>query len=360
MEPLQLMVEVVGCETVCRHCWARGAPYGAMPLREIARVLEGAERACDAAGLRLVSFPMHEVAAHPDVGDVLDLFTEHGGAGQFEPFVTTGVPLAARDDWRSMLEAVARNRGRTIWVHVHGTGDTHDDTVSLAGAYQDTLVAVRRATEYGLRAGSNVFVTAANVDQIEPAMLDLLDAGAHGLSVEVASYYPHARIRHAEANRPTPADLEALVTRLRGYRDINHASAIWDDLPGRTEAAWYRKAIDGQWQENETRMRQIVCRADLGVHQGAAGTYGAFFGNLATGDHAEIWARAVAAPPTSRYEVAFGPVDESIDQIARANGKPDGEQIHFLPQSMRAAWLDRSEHRPTTFLRVGRSRRPTS
>jgi hypothetical protein len=33
---LLLYVEVAGCPTVCRHCWAQGTPYRAMPVAELA------------------------------------------------------------------------------------------------------------------------------------------------------------------------------------------------------------------------------------------------------------------------------------------------------------------------------------
>jgi hypothetical protein len=34
-----LCLEVAGCPTVCRHCWAQGTGYGMMPLADIEWVL---------------------------------------------------------------------------------------------------------------------------------------------------------------------------------------------------------------------------------------------------------------------------------------------------------------------------------
>jgi hypothetical protein len=62
---LWLQVEVVGCPTVCRHCWAQGVAYQAMPLGEVAWVLEEARRFCDDHGLGFSAYPMHELAAYP-------------------------------------------------------------------------------------------------------------------------------------------------------------------------------------------------------------------------------------------------------------------------------------------------------
>jgi len=50
---------------------------------------------------------MHELAAHPDAARLFGLFNGHSGTARggtmFEPWPTTGVPLAVRQDWRSVL-----------------------------------------------------------------------------------------------------------------------------------------------------------------------------------------------------------------------------------------------------------------
>jgi hypothetical protein len=91
---LWLQVEVVGCPTVCRHCWAQGVPYPVMPVADVAWVLEQAQRFCDDHGLGFGAYPMHELAAHPQAVELLGLFADHVGAAEFEPLSTTGVPLA--------------------------------------------------------------------------------------------------------------------------------------------------------------------------------------------------------------------------------------------------------------------------
>jgi hypothetical protein len=97
-----LCLEVAGCPTVCRHCWAQGTGYGMMPLADIEWVLERAHEYCDGRGLGFDSYPMHELAAHPDAADLFGLFNSHSGtvAGgtMFEPWPTTGVPMALRED----------------------------------------------------------------------------------------------------------------------------------------------------------------------------------------------------------------------------------------------------------------------
>jgi len=43
---LYLCMEVAGCPTVCRHCWAQGTGYGMMPLADIEWVLDQAHQFC--------------------------------------------------------------------------------------------------------------------------------------------------------------------------------------------------------------------------------------------------------------------------------------------------------------------------
>src|SRR6516164_2693549 len=116
---LYLCMEVAGCPTVCRHCWAQGTGYGMMPLADIEWVLEGAHCFCDCRGLGFDAYPMHELAAHPDAARLFGLFNAHSatvhGGTMFEPWPTTGVPLAVRDDWRTVLRAAADTGTVNIW-----------------------------------------------------------------------------------------------------------------------------------------------------------------------------------------------------------------------------------------------------
>ncbi|HKO86631.1 MAG TPA: hypothetical protein VJ140_19195 [Actinomycetota bacterium] len=163
---LQLQVEVVGCPTVCRHCWAQGVPYPAMPLADVAWALEQSHRSCD-HGLGFGAYPMHELAAHPQVAELLGLFAGHVGTAEFEPLSTTGVPLAVRQDWQDVLAAAASLGTTTMWVAFHGLGVEQDRQVNRPGAYAETCLAIQRVHAAGLRAGCNVFLTTANAGQAE-------------------------------------------------------------------------------------------------------------------------------------------------------------------------------------------------
>lgn len=107
---LYLCIEAVGYPTVCRHCWAQGVPYRAMPMEDVAWV-----RACAPvlrrarAGFRCLldsrgdGSPGRDTAL-PSLQRPLRL-----GAARHHvrALPTTGVPLAIREDWREVLEAAA-------------------------------------------------------------------------------------------------------------------------------------------------------------------------------------------------------------------------------------------------------------
>jgi exodeoxyribonuclease V alpha subunit len=138
---LWLQVEVVGCPTVCRHCWAQGVPYPVMPVADVAWVLEQTHQFCDDHGLGFGTYPMHELAAHPQAPEVLRLFADHVGAAEFEPLATTGVPLATRQDWQQVLAAAATLGTTTIWVLVAKATGLLGVDAELAGRCLEELVA---------------------------------------------------------------------------------------------------------------------------------------------------------------------------------------------------------------------------
>jgi hypothetical protein len=258
---LWLQVEVVGCPTVCRHCWAQGVPYPAMPVDEVAWVLEQAHRFCDDHGLGFGAYPMHELAAHPQAVELLRLFADHVGAVEFEPLSTTGVPLATREDWQELLTAAATLGTTTIWVAFHGVGTEHDRQVNRTDAFTETCLAVQRVHSVGLRAGCNVFLTTANLPQAERLLGVLQRLQVDQMWWGPATYYPTARGRRNERLRPALSELLPLADRIRTLRPLDHD--VWANLEAHTEAAWARRALAGDgpsWTRHAGEVLELVCR----------------------------------------------------------------------------------------------------
>lgn len=104
-----------------------GCSYRAMPVEDVAWVIEQSHRFCDERGLAFDAYPMHEMAAHPDAAQLFRLFNDHSASARpgtmFEPLTTTGVPLAIREDWREVLKAAADTGTLNLWVAFHGVDD---------------------------------------------------------------------------------------------------------------------------------------------------------------------------------------------------------------------------------------------
>jgi hypothetical protein len=346
---LDLQVEVVGCPTVCRHCWAQGVPYPAIPVHEVAWVLEQAHRFCDDHGVGFGAYPMHELAAHPQAAELLRLFADHVGPAEFEPLSTTGVPLAIREDWWELL-AAARSLGTTtVWVAFHALGVEHDRQVNRPGAFADTCLAIQRVHAVGLRAGANVFLTTANAGQAERLLEALQRLGVEEMAWEPATYYPTARGRRNEHLRPGPSELLPLADRI-GQLSPFHGAA-WANLEAHTEAAWVARALASDWPpplaEVEPRAGgqglPLVCRPGLELHTGVAGRYCERHGNLGTDGAHAVLGRALDQGGRSIDAVWFGPDRlPAVEELAARFGDRSGQGVHFTETSVRYLWLDRA------------------
>jgi MoaA/NifB/PqqE/SkfB family radical SAM enzyme len=108
----------------------------------------------------------------------------------FEPLITTGVPLAIRDDWQAVLRAAAGTGTLNIWTAFHGAGEVHDRQVGRRGAFAETCRGVERARAMGVSAGCNVFLTTASLPQLDELAATLPLLGVHAMSIETASFLP--------------------------------------------------------------------------------------------------------------------------------------------------------------------------
>lgn len=344
MLTVDLIVEVAGCPTVCRHCWALGTRYAAMPLADAAWILESTHQWCDERGLRFGAFPMHEVAAHPQAADLIRLFAKHDWVeAPFQPLTTTGVPLALRDDWRAVLDA-AIEAGTTVgWVAFHGMDSEHDRMVGRHGAFQETCVGVERMRTTGLQVGSNIFVTSRNASQIPELMTKLSALRVREESWEPAGFEPHHRLRRYEQIRVSPAELAPFAPEIQ-RRSLFYKEQ-WASLEQWTEGAWVRRALDGEWptypDDADERVR-LVCRQTFDIHFGRAGLHGERFGNLRADGVDTTMERALVARGRSLDELWFDPKRmPSVGELALRSGKAEGTGLHFDGDSMRYLWLDR-------------------
>jgi len=345
---LHMTVEVMGCPTVCQHCWAMGRGYQAMPLEDISWVLHEVRRFCEAHAFSYGGFPMHEVAAHPQVVQVLRLFDEiwHD---DFQPFTTTGVPLATRPDWREILETLRELNAPTLWFAFHGADEIHDRAVMRKGAYRESLRAVELTREVDMKTGCNLFVTKENIHQFDQLVADLQHAGMQEIIPCIYSFTPNARGRHTEPLRPEWRDVEPLVEKLDAIPEACLWRRFWRELPEMHTESWYvQQALAGTWPDDMERYKQayrdtvsLVCRPNLDVCHGFAGQYTTRYGNLRRDGVDEVLSRAMADGQSPYDEIWFaGEQVLPIQELATRFGDSQSQRIHSDSFSIRDWWID--------------------
>jgi len=339
---VHMHVEVIGCPTVCQHCWAVGRPYPAMPLEAIDWVLQEVRRFGDAHNLKVDGYPMHEVAAHPQAAQVMKLFHDLWGVVE-EPVPTTGVPLTTRDDWREFLETLHSLGTSTLWFAFHGADEIHDRAVLREGAYRESLHAIELARQVGMETGCNLFLTKDNIKQFDQVVTDLQSTGIQQIVPEIYSFLPNVRGRYSEPLRPEWKDVEPLVKKFDLIPETAIWRGFWHELPNKHTESWYvRQASEGTWPEEPAyRLIHLVCRPNLDIYRGVAGQYTKLYGNLRRDDADRVLSRALEDGDSSEDELWFTPKEFlPIQELATRFGIPQGQCIHMHAASMRRWWME--------------------
>jgi hypothetical protein len=149
----------------------------------------------------------------------------------------------------------------------------------------------------GLRVGGNVFVTTANL-----AQLDQLVATLAGLPIdaemcwETAQFLPSPRSRRNERLRPSLPELLPVAGQILKLTAPIHRE-VWASLEAHTEAAYVGRAVAGEWPAAPKRPdgeMALVCRPNLDVYTGLAGHYRTRHGNLRSDGVEAVLDRALA------------------------------------------------------------------
>lgn len=190
-------VDAAGCPNTCRHCSVDGhKPYGALFTSDVLRTLKN-----EWGPLTI----RYEPTAHPDFPEIYgeDIASPHGGW-----LVTTGFGLAQRDDYERVFEGMRARGMHTIAHTLHGLREHHDWFVCKKGAFDDILLATRRARERGFTVHWQIYVDAKGVSDI-PALVELANREASELPFMGNVYHRvGGRLWHYEKIRLTARDVE--------------------------------------------------------------------------------------------------------------------------------------------------------
>ena len=190
-------INAAGCPDTCRHCAVAGHfPHGELfSLSELRSIK-------DEWGALIIRY---EPTAHPNFPEIYnaDIATEHGGW-----LVTNGFGLAHRDDYRLAFERMRTMSITTIAFTLHGLQKHHDWFVCRQGAFDDILLATRRAKEFGFSINWQIYVDKIGIGDI-PELIDLTLKEIEELpSLEIPYNRVGGRLWHYEKIRLTLSDVE--------------------------------------------------------------------------------------------------------------------------------------------------------
>jgi hypothetical protein len=134
-------------------------------------------------------------------------------------------------------------------------------------------------------------------------------SGLAGTCFESVGYLPTPRSRRTERLRLALPDLAPVAARLAKLADPVNCG-FWTSLETHTEAAYVRRALDGEWPETPDPAPgelALVCRPNLDVYSGLPGLYRARHGNLRTEGIAAVLGRALAYGRQRDDALWFGP-----------------------------------------------------
>ena len=122
---------------------------------------------------------------------------------------------------------------------------------------------------------------------------------------------------------------------------------VWRDLPSYTEAAWARRALEGDWPATEPSREpryQLVCRRNLDLYTGTTGIYHHRHGNLGRDGAERVLERALAYGPVSDEAIYLGG-GPSSPALAAGWGDQGSTRVYFEHRSVRYCWLERTRAR---------------
>lgn len=190
-------INAAGCSDTCRHCAVDGSfPQGGFfSLSELRSIK-------DEWGALIIRY---EPTAHPNFPEIYnaDIATEHGGW-----LVTNGFGLARRDDYCLVFEKMRAMSITTIAFTLHGLQKHHDWFVCKQGAFDDILLATRRAKEFGFSINWQIYVDKIGINDI-PELIDFTLKETGDLpSLAIPYNRVGGRLWHYEKIRLTLSDVE--------------------------------------------------------------------------------------------------------------------------------------------------------
>ena len=220
-------------------------------------------------------------------------------------------------------------------LSLHGMEATHDWFVGRSGAYADLMEAAKRLEDHGISVGWNVFLSKANINDVEEmiGVLRSLTADVDPfINVTVPTWKPNRRLMEYEPLRLDVYELEAAIQGISGNvasPDVLCEGAVTQDvLTGAHDLAEMER--DFSAYRRQGGYVSVTCDRQLNVYEGAPGNYEYCHGNLAS----EGIARVMES--IARYRPDPLP---PIGQLCSRYGDTTSAKAHPNDVSVMRKWL---------------------
>ena len=223
-----IYVEAAGCPDTCRHCSADGRP----PVGSYYTV-------DDLIALRQEWGPLnvyHEPTAHSQFPVVYhsDIIEPHGGY-----LVSNCYGLAHRVDIEQVFQHLNDDGIRTITSSLHGFREHHDWFVNRRGAFDDIVLAGRKAKAAGFEIRWQIYLDKINLRELSPLVDFIFKETEVPPQVSIPAHRVSRRLWAYEKLRPNLSDV-------RTHPLAGTVKSYLGDLPeDSTGGKWLER-----WREN--------------------------------------------------------------------------------------------------------------
>jgi hypothetical protein len=224
---MHIDVEGAECPNACRHCAVDGhPPHGKFFSWE------------ELQAIRKEWGPLwvfYEPTAYPGFPETYNGSLQPDHAGWL---VTNGYGLARRKDYRAMLDRMVEIGICIISLTLHGLREHHDWFVCRQGAFDDILLATRRAREAGFHPVWQVYVDHKGLGDVPPLVDIAVAECGEPPRLSIPGHRVSRRLWQYEKIRPTLQDvLQSKVHRLLDDPKKNGLA----DPEAHTAAAWLER-----------------------------------------------------------------------------------------------------------------------
>ena len=346
-------IVVSGCATRCWHCYVNGGPGSFIDKRDFEKVIDFVvvfRTYSKREKVEVYPYLDLEPMLHPDVVELLRMFTSATGLKMPNSVPTTGIPLVSRSDREKLLAAYWEAGVRELELTLHGTEDIHDAAVQFPGAFNMHNQALKIAKSSGFKTRLNLMVSKPMLARFSEIVRIVQEGGYDSKRAHIPTYAPNDNLRLFEAKRPEIDDVIPYAESLDSICDCNgQKEEYWNRIDQQTEAFAYQRTISGSdgFDSYQDILAVLPNWRFLSIGPSFDIWYGNGFhrkkklGSIDTCNPEEIFKLTQAEFPNYAFEGLF--MHDTLPSpfaVATKMANPDGKRIYHDQEEIHVKWLD--------------------